>query len=96
MTDFNAFFVCQICLKVILEPRECQKCQTAFCKKCIDTWIAQCPLENATRCPIRCVGTSFLPIHRFAKQELLTQKFRCPYVESLSDDESLDEEHKRG
>lgn len=84
--ELNQFFVCQICLKVILDPKECIKCQTAFCAGCIDKWVGQSPLENNSSCPLRCTDTRFQPIHRFAKQELLAQKFACPYVDSEDDD----------
>ena len=45
------------------------------------------PSGEYQNCPLRCSDTSFQPIHRFAKQELLQQKFSCPYVDSE------DEEH---
>ena len=30
------YFTCNLCLKVLKEPKECNKCQTAFCAECIE------------------------------------------------------------
>ena len=29
------YFSCNLCLKVLKEPKECSQCQTAFCAECI-------------------------------------------------------------
>lgn len=34
------YFQCNICLKVLVDPVECTKCQTAFCKECIAQWFS--------------------------------------------------------
>ena len=31
----NAYFNCTICMKIVLEPKECSNCQTLFCSDCI-------------------------------------------------------------
>jgi len=30
---------CPICLKLILEPITCSKCETCYCKSCITQWM---------------------------------------------------------
>ena len=31
----NSYFNCTICMKIVLEPKECSNCQTLFCTDCI-------------------------------------------------------------
>ena len=31
-------FICTICLNVLFDPIECNKCESCFCKVCIDNW----------------------------------------------------------
>lgn len=38
LEDEDNYFTCCICLKILLEPKECNKCQSAFCKECINEW----------------------------------------------------------
>ena len=48
---------CSICLDLVMEPVECQKCSKLFCKECINNW-----LQNSTQCPNK---------HQFIKQSTL-------------------------
>jgi len=34
----DMFFICSICKKVLLEPMECNKCDTPFCGDCVEKW----------------------------------------------------------
>jgi len=36
MEGMEDHFTCHICQKVVLDPKECNQCQTPFCSKCID------------------------------------------------------------
>jgi hypothetical protein len=38
---FKSFFICQICFKVLSQPKECKECQTAFCGPCVDSWLSK-------------------------------------------------------
>lgn len=57
------YFICKICLKIVKEPRECSKCETAFCKGCLDQWNRN---TNMVKCPLRCEKPKFKTLHRFA------------------------------
>ena len=48
---------CSICLDLVMEPVECQKCSKLFCKECINNW-----LQNSTQCPNK---------HQFIKKSTL-------------------------
>ena len=62
-TQVDNYFICKICLKIVSQPRECTKCETAFCKGCLDQWNRNAPF---LKCPLRCDQPKFKPIHRFA------------------------------
>ncbi len=47
--SFN-FFTCTICMKVVCNPIECNKCQNAFCSDCIENWKK----EREDMCPMQC------------------------------------------
>jgi hypothetical protein len=33
---YHSHFTCGICNQIVMEPRECSKCQQMFCKLCIN------------------------------------------------------------
>lgn len=83
----NNYFCCTICLKVVIEPRECQTCNTLFCLDCIlnlekmampqNTSV----IEGKSTCPMRCANPKYSSIHRFSKNELMAKKFKCGNIE---------------
>lgn len=67
---------CPICLDLVIEPYECEKCGKIFCKDCITNWLNNSPKKE---CPNK---------HKFKKKEILDdwvtetlQKIyiKCPY-----------------
>jgi len=66
-------FICTICFKVLYEPVECTKCQTAFCEDCIEGWK-----KNNRDCPVRCDSVEYRAMHRFVKNILYEHRFFCP------------------
>ncbi len=44
---------CSICKNILVEPKQCSKCQNLFCGKCIDEW-----LKSNKECPSKCSGAS--------------------------------------
>jgi len=74
----DMFFICGICKKVLLEPMECNKCDTPFCADCVEKWKkdnSQCPGKE------KCSSSEYIPMHRFVKNLLGEHRFFCP-VES--------------
>jgi hypothetical protein len=63
--------ICIICSEVLEDPVECSKCQTNFCRACIDDWSAR-----KAECPNRCALVLQAP-HRFLKTTLGQLKIRC-------------------
>ena len=43
---------CLICLDIVSDPVQCDKCQHCFCSKCI---------QNCKKCPLRCNFSNFTP-----------------------------------
>ena len=50
LEDEDNYFTCSICLKIILEPKECSDCHSAFCNKCLHQWTTKG--ENPKKCPM--------------------------------------------
>ena len=66
-------FVCQICHYIVLDPIECQSCDSVFCQTCID----QCQKDI---CPKKCDGDEeaiWGTMHRIMKAELNELEFKC-------------------
>ena len=42
---------CSICLNIIEDPLQCNKCQKFFCSKCI---------KNTNNCPFRCINNEYV------------------------------------
>ena len=59
-----------------MEPVECNKCRTAFCKDCIDMWK-----KDQNKCPMQCEGAQYADLHRIVKARLLEMRFFCPMKE---------------
>jgi hypothetical protein len=62
---------CPICIDIIIEPMQCEKCNNLFCKKCLESWS-----RVDKRCPNRCK----IPNYKNSpeKEELFSQlKFKC-------------------
>ena len=36
---FDDHYKCKICLYVVKDPVECNKCQVSYCGSCIDKWL---------------------------------------------------------
>lgn len=66
-----ADLLCLICSEVLEDPVECSKCQTNFCKACIDDWSSR-----KSECPNRCELVLQAP-HRFLKATLGQLKIKC-------------------
>ena len=41
--------ICPICIGILRNPKECSKCETAFCELC----LLKC-LESNSSCPLKC------------------------------------------
>lgn len=74
--DEDNYFVCKICLSVLLDPQECSKCGNAFCQSCIEQ-----ATKTERRCPLRCKKPEYSQLHRFAKTALMNKRFCCPQID---------------
>ena len=69
----NNFFMCLICFKVLLDPQECTKCDTAFCNDCITQWKK----TTSDRCPLNCSNPEYKKLNRFISKILAQKRFCC-------------------
>ena len=67
---------CTICMDLFNDPLMCSKCETAYCGKCIKSWMS----KNES-CPMRCPKQSanIIDIHRSTKKFLDGLKLKCKY-----------------
>ena len=64
MVEKAKFFVCAICTMIVLNPLECNKCNSPYCRECID----QMKANGIRTCPKKCNGASsadFGELHRY-------------------------------
>ena len=82
---FESSVLCFICKNILIKPLMCMKCQSSFCKKCIDKWN-----EKNDKCPNGCDSPNYQ--NNLTKKEILSKfKFNCvkcsdeiPYDEAES------------
>lgn len=67
--------VCPICIGILRNPKECSKCETAFCEK----WLLKC-LEANNRCPMKCSENIEMKerCHKIIRNSLCELKLYCP------------------
>ncbi len=68
--------ICNICLGILVNPRECNSCQNSFCKNCLDEWM--CFNDS---CPYKCQKTSFKDSSRTLKNLLEKLNFICLFCQ---------------
>jgi len=73
---------CSICLDIVDDPVQCDKCQHCFCSQCT---------EQLKECPFRCQNSNFIP-SIICKQLLSELKIKCKCGKDLNYD--LLEKHK--
>ena len=52
--DLENMLTCSICSDLLVNPRQCSKCENNFCQECIEKWM-----KRSTTCPMRCSVPSF-------------------------------------
>lgn len=62
---------CSICVGIIIDPQQCQSCDTCFCKVCIVEW-----LKKSKFCPMKCVKPTFKD-SRLLRTVLSKLNFKC-------------------
>ena len=68
--------LCTICYGLLVEPKMCSVCESAFCSDCISTWMN----KNGS-CPLKCTYPNFniKEVHITKKKILDGLKIRCKY-----------------
>ena len=65
---------CPICLGILRNPKECSRCETAFCQICLLK-----SLERATCCPLKCSEDIEVKqkCHKIIRNSLSELKIQC-------------------
>ena len=77
----EVFYICGICKLVVLDPKECSKCNVVYCEECIQKSRHQ----GVASCPKKCDDHKIVDLHRFVKNLLLNQVFKCD-IENCEDE----------
>jgi uncharacterized CHY-type Zn-finger protein len=64
---------CTICKGIVINPRQCKKCENIFCRECIYKWK-----ENNSNCPFKCIKFSIVYPSKVAVKILRSLILRCP------------------
>jgi hypothetical protein len=70
--EFDNILTCAICLGFLIDPLECIKCQSNYCRECVVNWNG--------RCPKKCSGDKYIKVHRNTTQileKLIINCFLC-------------------
>jgi len=70
--DFLEIIKCKICLQISLNPVTCIKCESVFCKECIENWM-----KKSNKCPFRCDNFQLNEDSRILKNILSKFQYIC-------------------
>lgn len=68
--DFQ--ITCDICLGILMNPKQCTLCETTFCEECITGWT-----KKHNSCPMRCNNFKIADPPRVLKNMLAKLEFKC-------------------
>jgi hypothetical protein len=68
--DFQV--TCEICLGILMNPKQCTLCETTFCNICISEWT-----QKHNSCPMRCNNFKIADPPRVLKNMLAKLEFKC-------------------
>ena len=68
---FKDLVLCPLCSNILIDPFMCEKCQKAYCKKCIDEFS-----QKNNKCPNNCESSGYQKC--IGKNDILSKlKFKC-------------------
>ena len=60
--EFDQHFQCPLCIRIVKDPVECDKCENMFCSECTKSLD-----KRVGGCPFKCQNAKFKEIHRYVK-----------------------------
>ncbi|CAI2367662.1 unnamed protein product [Moneuplotes crassus] len=92
--------ICQICLNILDNGRECKQCEAPFCGKCIDKYISVKRTENANQilsCPKGCPKLKLKKLHRMVQGVIDKLKVKCGISNKCNAIDTIDniKEHEK-
>ena len=73
-------FVCRLCNFVVIQPKECPKCNCVYCFQCNQNQIMQKGKWNCSECNST---DNLVDLHRVVKEVLEKLIFVCPKCKSV-------------
>ena len=76
INDYNSIkdeIICEICQGILIKPKQCEICESIFCEKCINSWLAK---NNS--CPKRCDKFVMKDCPKLMKKILDKLIIQCP------------------
>ena len=64
---------CTICTGLVIDPKQCDKCENAFCRICVESWLKKNP-----SCPFKCQSPIFKEAGRALKTMINKLILKCP------------------
>jgi len=69
---FEDEITCSICLKLLRDPTSCSKCETCFCKTCIEEWM-----KKNNSCTLKCTPLELKDINISQRKILNKINIKC-------------------
>ena len=73
--EFEEIVVCMICQGIVIDPKECNECESHYCNKCLISWSKN---SNSLKCPMKCSNPSFSDPSRLFKNMISKIELYCP------------------
>lgn len=73
LKTMNELSQCSICTGLVIDPKQCDKCENAFCRECVDSWV-----KKSSSCPFKCENANFKEAGRALKTMINKLILKCP------------------
>ena len=91
INEYNSIkdeIICEICQGILLNPKQCESCESIFCEKCINNWLSK---NNS--CPKRCNKFVIKECPKLMKKILDKLIIECPSCKNEFNYESFVYKH---
>jgi len=91
INEYNSIkdeITCEICQGILLNPKQCESCESIFCEKCINNWLSK---NNS--CPKRCNKFVIKECPKLMKKILEKLIIECPLCKNEFNYESFVYKH---
>lgn len=76
--DQDNIFTCIICFKIVVDAKQCNKCEKMFCQECIS---GHTKVNGRSKCPMKCSYPQYNKMTKFMYDHFVNRRFSCPIDE---------------